>query len=256
MVKTNTNFWRFFRRSTAAGLVLLLILVGWPPTAAGKIKSDWTRVQIVTPGTRTAVLLYKDQAPREKRKIEGQFHSATPEAITLLLSDGQTLTLGKQAVEKVLVYRPIAKRYEGWITAGVIGGIIAGAAAKGEGNPDPIPAGIGAAIVASVLGVPTVIVFLVAPKWSGVYNVPRKLLDDPTPTPPPPPDKEISSTTASGAKDAATDFIGAGVEGSFLNDKESDPQLLRRQARRALMRQGLLLDLSSLPMHGVRTSID
>ena len=33
MVKTNTTFWKLFRRSTAAGLVLLLVLVGWPPVA-------------------------------------------------------------------------------------------------------------------------------------------------------------------------------------------------------------------------------
>ena len=60
MVKTNTNFWRLFRSSTAAGLVLLLVLAGWPPTVAAKIRSDWSRVQRVTPGTRTTVLLYKD----------------------------------------------------------------------------------------------------------------------------------------------------------------------------------------------------
>ena len=262
MVKRNTNFWRFFRRSTAVGLVLLLVLVGWPPVAAAKIKSDWSRVQIVTPGTRTTVLLYKNQAPREKRKIEGKFHSATPEAITLLLPDGQTRTVGKQGVEKVLVYRPIAKRYEGWVTAGVIGGIIAGAAAKSEAPSEPLPAGIGAAIVALVVGLPTVIVFLVAPKMRGIYNVPPGSRDSSNtavtsskPRSDQEPDNQGSSTRASDAKEEATDFIAVGSEGYFLSGK-SGPELLRWQARRALIRQDLPLNLSSLPVHAHRSGID
>ena len=255
MVKINTNFWRFFRRSTAAGLVLLLVLVGWPSAAAAKIKSDWSRVQIVTPGTRTTVLLYKDPVLHHqgKRKIEGQFHSATSEAITLL-RDGQTRTLQKHAVHKVLVYRPIAKRYEGWITAGVIGGIIAGAAAKGEDSSEPLPAGVGAALVALVVGVPTVIVFLVAPKMRSVYDVPRRLRDDPVPTPEPA--KEDSSTEVSGAKETATDPTGGGLRDRLLKGQVHGPELLSWQARRGLIRKGLPLDSSNLPVLSARTGID
>ena len=38
--------------------------------------------------------------------------------------------------------------------------------------------------------------------------------------------------------------------------EKSSSERLRQQARRALMRQGLPLDLSSLPVHGAQTSID
>ena len=69
----------------------------------------------MTPGTRTTVLLYKDQAPQGTRKVKGHFQSATPEAITLLLPGGHPYTLQKQAVRKVLVYRPLKKRYQGWV---------------------------------------------------------------------------------------------------------------------------------------------
>ena len=114
MVKTDTNVWRFFRRSTAAGLVLLLVLASAPAVEAGLgMKSDWSKVQAVARGTRTTVVLYKDQAPRGKRKTRGHFQSATVEAIRLLLPDGQTSTFQKRAVRKVLVPRPLKKPVPG-----------------------------------------------------------------------------------------------------------------------------------------------
>ena len=71
-MKTNTNFWRLFRRSTAAGLVLLLVLVSAPVAEAGFwVKRDWSRVQRVAPGTKTTVLLYKDQASPGKKEDQG-----------------------------------------------------------------------------------------------------------------------------------------------------------------------------------------
>ena len=56
--------------------------------------------------------------------------------------------------------------------------------------------------------------------------------------------KERSNTTALGEAPPPSLF------------EESSSERLRRQARRALMRQGLPLDLSSLPVHGARTGID
>ena len=57
----------------AAGLVPLLFLAAWGPTVASAkaIKSDWSKVQAVLPGTQTEVLLYKDEVPRGSRKIKG-----------------------------------------------------------------------------------------------------------------------------------------------------------------------------------------
>lgn len=77
-------------------------------------KADWSRVQAVPHNTKTAVWLYKDEAPT--RRIRGRFDSATADAITLVLKDGQTRTVQKQAVRKVLVYRPFDKRWQGWAT--------------------------------------------------------------------------------------------------------------------------------------------
>ena len=82
-------------------------------------KADWSRVQAVAHDTKTKVLLYQDIAPRGVWKIKGRFESATDESITLMLKDGQTHTLSKAVVRKVLVPRPFAKRWPGWITAAV-----------------------------------------------------------------------------------------------------------------------------------------
>ena len=253
----NTNYWRLFRSSTAAGLVLLLVLAGWPPTAAAKIRSDWSRVQRVTPGTRTTVLLYKDRAHRAPggiRKIEGNFISATPEAITLSLPGGNPYTLQKQDVSKVMVYRPLAKRYQGWITAGIMAAI-AGTVAGGAHNSDPLPVGPGAAIVGLVAGAPTIIAFLAAPKMGGIYNVPLDRRDPSSTGTKPPQDR--SSAPVSEVKDSEDSPAGSEVE-----DKSS-PERLRQQARQALLRKGLPLHLPDLAVlglsaerTGMRTTLD
>ena len=244
MVKTNTSFWKLFKQGTATGLLLLLTVTGLSPVAeAGTwIRRDWSKVQRIASEARTRVLLYKDRAPGGIRKVEGQFQSASAEAIMLLLSDGQKLTLRKQAVEKVLVYRPIEKRYQGWITAGASTAIIAGAAAGAKDSSEPLPAGIGSLLVGAAIGVPTVIAFLVAPKWSGIYNVPRKLRDDPAPEPPPTATEQSSSTSGSGLL--------------LLEDQPFGPELRRSQSRRPLFREKLLLELSSRPVHAPRSGID
>ena len=81
-------------------------------------KPDWSRVQAVPPNTKTAVRLYRDVAPPESWKIKGRFDSATANSITLRLKDGQTHTLPKTAVRKVLTVRPFAKRWLGWVVLG------------------------------------------------------------------------------------------------------------------------------------------
>ena len=56
--------------TTATGLVLLLLLFLLPPCAA-KHMPDWSKVQAVPRGTKTQVLLYKNEAPSGARKIKG-----------------------------------------------------------------------------------------------------------------------------------------------------------------------------------------
>ena len=81
-------------------------------------RSDWSRVQAVPHNRDTVVRLYQDAAPRESRKIRGRFVSATADSITLRLKDGQTRSVQKTDVRKVLTYRPFVKRWQGWIALG------------------------------------------------------------------------------------------------------------------------------------------
>ena len=251
MVTTDTDLWRLFRKSTATGLGLLLIMVGFAPVAeAGTwIRQDWSKVQRIAPGTRIRVRLYKDRAPGGIWKVEGQFQSASAEAIMLretrrvlvtrspLLPADQTLTLQKHAVEKVLVYRPIEKRYPGWITLGVATAV----SVPTVSEFDVVPSGK-LVLNGLFIGGPTVIAFLASPKWSGIYNVPRKLRDDPAPEPPPTATKQSSSTSGSGLL--------------LLEDKAFGLELHRSQNRRLLFREKLLLDLSSRPVRAPRSGID
>ena len=246
-MKTDTNSWWVFRKSTAAGVVFFLVVVSWAPVAEAKAKPDWSSVQNVEPGTKTTVVLYTDRAPQGKTKVKGHFHSATPESITVTLNPGQTRTLGKPAVFQILVDRP---PYEGLITAGASTGIFLGLAPGWDLN------GRGWALFGGLfVGLPTAIAFLVSPKMKTVYNVPRKLRDDPGPTGSPPRDKDNSGAPASGAKDPSSNPTGLTSGDLFLNGKP-DPELPRLQARRALMRQDLPLELSSPLLHHAQTAFD
>ena len=90
----------------------------WIASAKKAKKADWSRVQAVPHNTKTVVRLYQDAAPRGNRKIKGRFVSATADSIMLVLKDGQTRTVHKQAVRKVLIYRPFGKRWQGWVALG------------------------------------------------------------------------------------------------------------------------------------------
>ena len=59
-----------------------------------------------------------------KSKDPGPLDSATTGSLTLRLKDGQTRTMEKSAVRKVLTRRPFAKRKPGWIALGVTLGIL------------------------------------------------------------------------------------------------------------------------------------
>ena len=117
MTRLTGNNGGLFRKTTATGLVLLLLLFLLPSCAARHMP-DWSRVQAVPPKTKTDVHLYKDEAHQGSRKIKGRFDSAA-DSITLKLKDGQTRTLEKQAVRKVLTRRPFSKRWPGWVALGV-----------------------------------------------------------------------------------------------------------------------------------------
>ena len=236
----NTNNWRLSSRSAAAGLVLLLVATN-PSAATAKIKPDWSKVEAARRGTPTTVWLYEDQAPPGERKIGGRFHSATAEAITLLLPAGQRRTLQKQVVKQVLFFRPLANRYEGWIALAVSATLASLAASAGHDSVDDESLGKGYLISHSVITLPvTAIAFLIAPKMGSVYNVPLDRRNDPTQTP-----SQHGWVTPADMRKA----------GSRLVDKAS-PGRLWLQAREARIRDGILLDSStparihSLVKHG------
>ena len=237
MVRTGANLWELFRQGTATGLVLMLTVIGLSPVAeAGTwIRRDWSKVQRIASGARTKVRLYKDRAPAGGRKIEGSFKSATAEAITLTLPGGNPHTMQKRDVTKVVVFRPLSKRYPGWITLGVSAGVsIPTVASYGS---DVVPWGKWL-LNGLYIGVPTLIAFLISPKWGGVYNVPRKLRDDTAPELPATATKQGSTMSGSGLL--------------LLGDKAFGSELRRSQSRRPLLREELLLDLSSRSVHGPR----
>ena len=234
MVKTDTNWRSLFRKSTSVGVVFFLVVVSWTPTATAKVKSDWSRVQKVKPGTQTTVVLYTDRAPQGRTEVKGRFHSATSESITLTLKGGQMRTLWKQAVFNILVDRT---PYEGLITAGASTGIFLGLAPGWDLNSR------GWALFGGLfVGLPTAIAFLVSPKKKNVYNVPRSFRDNPTPEPPPTATKQSSSISGS-------DVL-------LLEDKALGPESLRLQGRRAVMRRDLPLDLSIRPVHAPRSGLE
>lgn len=203
------------RKITAVGLGMLLIVVGFSPVAeAGLwVKRDWSRVQALTSGTRVKVELYKDQAPKGKRTTQGLFRSATAQSITLLLPNGKRRTSPKQAVRKVMVYRPLKKRYQGWIVAGV------GTALFVPLTVDPeydINLKWGLILTSAFIVLPTAVGFLLAPRWGDVYYVPRDRQNETTNAPP----QQSTSVEIPVVTEAERVFL---------------------QARRAVMQQGLPL---------------
>ena len=176
-MKTPTrNNGSLIRKTTALGLVPLLLLIDLQVCAA-KHMSDWSKVQAVPRGTKTQVLLYKDEVPAEvgkmkgrfnpARQIRGRFDSATTDSITLRLKDGQTHTLQKPAVQKVLTRRPFSKRWPGWVALGV-GGLIVGLMGDLDG---PASNRFFAQVV---FNLPIAAAFFYGSRMKSIYEVPPK----------------------------------------------------------------------------------
>ena len=176
MTNTNTSNARQSRMAKVVGMLLVVALLfsAQAPTAEASwgAKRDWSRVQAVRPGTRTTVLLHEDLAPRGKRKIKGRFHSATAESITILPPDGQTRTVEKGDVRRVLVFRPVGKRYQVGIAAAIGSGIGIPMSLLATSDTDS-PAAVFFIGIGIFVGIPVAIALLVAPRMGGIYNVPR-----------------------------------------------------------------------------------
>ena len=151
--------------------LLQALLLAAPPPAAAKIRSDWSKVRAVEAGRPAVVLLYADKAPAGARKIKGRFESAAAESITLVLPDGQTSTLEKQAVRKILVYRPIAQRWPGWASMAIAAVSMETAAQNIDPGADiSFKDRLGYLLIVLPVGA----AFLAGSRLKGIYNVPPK----------------------------------------------------------------------------------
>ena len=158
MANRHHRITRWIKPLTAAGLVLLLVVMGLPAcvTATHRVFVQgmraesqsgarslfkWSRVETVPVGTATEVQLFEDEPLSDDRRVTGRFHSATADRLTLTLDDGTTRTLARLAVQMVETDRPIWKRHAGWtvlldailvftVLSASFGGFDAGAAMK------------------------------------------------------------------------------------------------------------------------------
>ena len=159
------------RKTTATGLMLSLFLSLLPGCAARHMP-DWSRVQAVPPQTKTEVQLYKDKASKGSRKVKGHLHSATTDSITLRLKDGQTRTLEKQAVRKVLTRRPFSKRWPGWGALGVTFGVLQTLLSM-SASVDNVSASTMAGTHATIT-LPVAAAFFYGSRMGGIYEVSPK----------------------------------------------------------------------------------
>ena len=126
-------------------------------------------MQAVPRDTKTEVRLYQDAAPRGNRKIKGRFESSTADSITLVLKDGQTRTVQKQAVRKVLTYRPFGKRWPGWVALGI--GIVL---IEFGLNIDLPPTALQRLLGHGMYTLPVAAAFFYGSQMKGIYNVPPR----------------------------------------------------------------------------------
>ena len=95
----------------------VLALAGVPAQALPR--GDWTRVERLPQGIPTRVTLHASDPADGRNKARGLLESVDSASITLMLRDGRTRTIERDRIRKVAVRRQFAKRYAGWIVAGL-----------------------------------------------------------------------------------------------------------------------------------------
>lgn len=164
------NFGRI-RKIIAASLMPLLLLATLPGCVARHMP-DWSRVQDVNPDTQTEVQLYEEATPQRNLKTKGRFLSATDNAVTLQLKDGQTETFQRKDIRKVLAYRELGKRWPGWLALG-IAFAFGGNAFRSDAD---VTAG-GSALIGAIIPVSISAAFFHGSRMGGIYEVPPKHRD-------------------------------------------------------------------------------
>ena len=102
----------------AIPLLLVGLLAFGPAAEAAAVKNDWSKVRKTQQGRQTWVRRYKSEVPKgQPRVVPGRFASAGADSITLILSDGGSVTFEKRAVRRVSVRRPVRQRWPVYVAA-------------------------------------------------------------------------------------------------------------------------------------------
>ena len=141
----------------------------WIASAKRAKKASWSMVQAVPRDTKTKVRLYQEAAPQGNRKIKGRFRSATANSISLVLENGQTRSVRKQAVRKVLIHCMWWKRWQGWVALGI--GIVL---MEFGMNIDLPPTTIQRIQVHGTYTLPVAAAFFYGSQMKGIYNGPPR----------------------------------------------------------------------------------
>ena len=112
MMKNSRDQKKLLKKAMASGLAVSVLLTVLSGCTARHLPA-WSRVQAVSPQTKMHVRLYSN------RKVQGSFHSAADDSLTLTLRDGQARTLSKQSVHKVFTRRSWWEGLPGWVALGV-----------------------------------------------------------------------------------------------------------------------------------------
>ena len=153
-----------FRKTMAAGLVPLLLLTHLSG-GTERDKADWSRVQAVSPETKTEVQLSENKVSLDQ-ETQGRFHSATVDSVTLELEGGQMHTFRKPDIEKVLTYRPVSERWAGWATLAV-SSLIMAILLRGDTEGAPL-------VLLPFVAGPTAIAFYGSASMKEIYETPPK----------------------------------------------------------------------------------
>ena len=144
------------------GLVPLLLLTHLSG-GTEKDEADWSRVQAVSPETKTEVQLSAAKVSPDQ-ETQGRFHSATADSVTLKFEGGQLNTFQKPDIEKVLTYRPVSERWAGWATLAVSSMIMA-IVLRGETEGAPLA-------LLPFVAAPTAIAFYGSASMKEIYEIP------------------------------------------------------------------------------------
>ncbi len=93
----------------AFGAVLALA-----PESQAKPGQDWSRVQGVEAARKVRIVLYDDEAPKGRRKLNGVFASSTADSLAIVLRDGTTRTFQRDDVRRVSIKRRFLQRRKAW----------------------------------------------------------------------------------------------------------------------------------------------